>query len=454
MDVLESDTPKELPFPVGTGNLSLLDLQFMKSQSDSISRRTFVRMGALIAGAVPELGRSVASAANNAGSVGGETGCVLPSLLTADGKFVDVSRGEPKPHKLVGEAQAEAGLTAETWRCEITADPFTEEPHTKVGATVQKALTLAEGTALDLPTLMELGKKHEVHFLKAMQCLNIDTPLGQGLWSGVPLREVLKLAGKMNNVRRIYFWGYHNNDPKQVFKSSVSYTQCMETAPGDLPVFLAYRLNGEPLSPQRGGPVRMIVPWSHGYKSVKWLNHIFVTNDPRNNDTYSGGNNDPDSYLKTAAYVDKSLEGRKFKAGEPVYVTGQVISGLSGVKRVEVWVRAVEGGPVPLADDAPELVRGPWETAELEAEPRWSAVLPKGLDARQLQAFDKATGRPLSWPPRYGMCSYTKVLRGLKPGTYEVRARSVDMNDFAQPEPRPSQKSGKNGIQVRRFEIV
>ena len=421
----------------------------MKPDSDPMNRRKFLRMGSLVAGSAPVILRSPsATAAEPAAQVS------LPPILTPDLKFYDVSRGEPKPHSLKGEAQMEARLTADTWRCEITADPFIEEPHTKVSATIAKSLTLAEGNALDLPTLMELGKKHEVHFLKAMQCLNLDTPLGQGLWTGVPLREVLKLCGKMTNVRRIYFWGYHNNDPKQVFKSSVSYTQCFETAPGDLPVFLAYRVNGEPLSPMRGGPVRMIVPWSHGYKSIKWLQHIFLTNDPRNNDTYSSGNNDPDSFLKTAAYVDKSLEGQKIKAGEPVHVTGNVISGLSGVKRVEVWVRRVEGKPEPLADDAPELLNGPWQPAALEAQPTWSSVLPKGIAPQQLLAFDKASAKPTSWPPRYGMCSYFATLRDLKPGHYEVRARSVDLNDYAQPEPRPSQKSGKNGIQVRRFEIV
>jgi hypothetical protein len=406
-------------------------------------------MGTLIAGAAPAiLGTpSVAPAAE-------ATTVAFPPVLTPDPTFYDVSRGEPKPHSLTGTAQAEAGLTQETWRCEITADAFIEEPHTKVPATLQRPLTLADGTALDWATLMELGKKHEVHFLKAMQCLNIDTPLGQGVWSGVPLREVLKLGGKMNNVRRIYFWGYHNHDPKQVFKSSVSYTQCMETAPGDLPVFLAYRLNGEPLSPVRGGPVRMIVPWSHGYKSIKWLQHIFLTNDARNNDTYASGNNDPDSFLKTAAYVDKALDGRKFKAGEAVHVSGQVISGPSGVKRVEVWVRRVEGKPVPLADDDLELLAAEWKPCQLESQPDWRSILPKHIEPHQLLAFDPISGTPQSWPPRYGMCSYTATLPGLTPGAYEVRARSVDLNDFAQPEPRPSQKSGKNGIQVRRFEVV
>ena len=410
-----------------------------------VSRRKFIRLGTL--------GASVAGAAT-AATTKDAAAPELKPLLTPDLEFNDVSRGNPKPHSLKGDALITARLTAETWRCEITADPFVEEPHTNVAATLEKPLTIDGGNSLDLPTLIELGKKHEVHFLKAMQCLNIDTPLGQGLWTGVPLREVLKLCGRMNNVRRIYFWGFHNNDEKQVFKSSVSYTQCFETAPGDLPVFLAYRVNGAPLSLERGGPVRMIVPWSHGYKSIKWLQHIFVTNDARNNDTYSSGNNDPDSFLKTAAYVDKSLDGQKIAAGTPVFVTGQVISGLSGVERVEYWLRRVEGEPQPLADDADELLKAAWQPCELEALPDWKSVLPKNISPLQVLAFDPQRGQPLTWPPRYGMCSYHAMIKDLKPGRYEVRARSVDLNDFAQPEPRPLQKTGKNGIQVRRFEVI
>jgi DMSO/TMAO reductase YedYZ molybdopterin-dependent catalytic subunit len=379
----------------------------------------------------------------------------LPPVLTPDADFYDVSRGKPKPHTLGPAALAEAKLTADTWRLEITADPFIELPHTKVAATLTKPLTLADGNALDLTQLLSLGKKHEVHFLKAMQCLNIDTPLGQGLWTGIPLREVLKLCGKMDNVRRIYFWGFHNNDPEQIFKSSVSYTQCMETAPGELPVFLAYKLNGQPLSPTRGGPVRMIVPWSHGYKSIKWLQHIFVTNDARINDTYAEGNNDPDSVLKTAAYLDTKIERQKFKHGEPVFISGQVISGLSGVKRVEYWVRPAEGNkPKPLADDNPTLQAGPWLPCTLEEQPDWPSVLPSGVKPAEVLGFDPKKSKPTSWPPHYGMCSYWATIQGLKPGKYEVRARSVDLNDSAQPEPRPSQKSGKNAIQVRHFEVV
>ncbi|MEZ6081269.1 MAG: hypothetical protein R3C56_38045 [Pirellulaceae bacterium] len=45
-------------------------------------------------------------------------------------------------------------------------------------------------------------------------------PLGQGLWEGVLLRDVLGLCGHMENVRRIVYWGFHNNDPESHLKTA------------------------------------------------------------------------------------------------------------------------------------------------------------------------------------------------------------------------------------------
>src|SRR5438105_4636587 len=132
----------------------------------------------------------------------------MPPFLTKPEAFRDVSRGDPKPHSLKGEALVKARLTPETWRLEIVSDG---------SATLDKQFKLDDKTALDFAALEALGKKHGVKFLKAMQCLNIAQPLGQGLWEGVPLREVLKLVGKVKNVRRVYWHGFHNNDPKQLF---------------------------------------------------------------------------------------------------------------------------------------------------------------------------------------------------------------------------------------------
>src|SRR5438309_1742155 len=67
------------------------------------------------------------------------------------------------------------------------------------------------------------------------------------------------------------------------------------------PVIVCYKLNGEWLTAERGGPVRIVVPEGYGFKSIKWLTHIVLSNLGYANDTYLDGNNDVDSALKTFA---------------------------------------------------------------------------------------------------------------------------------------------------------
>ncbi|MCI0457565.1 MAG: molybdopterin-dependent oxidoreductase [Gemmataceae bacterium] len=365
-------------------------------------------------------------------------------FLTNPPDFRDVSRGNPRPHTLKGEALVRARLTPETWRLEIVSDGSTK---------IETPRTLAAKNALDLPTLEKLGRQHGRKFLKAMQCLNIAQPLGQGLWEGVPLREVLKLVGRMDNIRRVYYWGFHNNDPKQLFQSSLSYTQVMEAPPWDLGPFVAYRLNGQPLSLLRGGPVRMIVPWAHGFKSIKWLQRIVLTNNHQANDTYANGNNDPESHLKTAAYVDSGPA--VVRAGETVVVTGTVMVGISGLKRVEYWLRSDAGKHGQLADDDPAWRTAKWVPCTIQPPPKdWGGTLPDGVMPRDVWGFDPRTGRPREWPLRFSWALWSVTLPKLAAGAYEFRARAVDLNDFAQPEPRPYPKSGRNEVQCRQLTVM
>ena len=215
-----------------------------------------------------------------------------------------------------------------------------------------------------------------------MQCLNIAAPLGQGLWEGVPLREVLRLCGPLRNVRRIYYWGFHNNDPKQLFQSSLSYTQAMETPPGELPAFLAYRLNGEPIPLKRGGPVRMIVPWAHGFKSIKWLQHIALTNDFRANDTYAN----PEQRSRVASQdrgLHRSRRRRNFPRASPSSSAGCALSGLSGLQARGIL--AASRGAGREARDAGRRNlsrRASGRRANSKRRPRTGArVLPPGISA-------------------------------------------------------------------------
>ncbi len=365
-------------------------------------------------------------------------------FLTNAREFIDVSRGNPKPYTLKGEALAKARLTPETWRLEISGDGSSE---------VARPCRLEDGTALDLAALKELGKSHGVKYLKAMQCNNIPSPLGQGLWEGVPLREVIGRLGKIGNVRRLYFWGFHNNDPAQLFQSSLPYNRAMETPPWEPPPLVAYRLNGEDIPLVRGGPVRMVVPWAHGFKSIKWLQRIVLTNDYKANDTYALQNNDPESYLKTAAYLGRGEPS--FKVGQPIKIDGTAMAGWSGLQRVEYWLRPGSGEGATLAEDDPAWKTAAWQPCEIMPPPDdWDPILPEGTSSKEVWGFDPATGKPRTWPLLFSMVPWTARLAGLKPGSYEFRVRTVDLNGFAQPEPRPYQKAGMNRVPCRTLTVT
>jgi DMSO/TMAO reductase YedYZ molybdopterin-dependent catalytic subunit len=121
------------------------------------------------------------------------------------------------------------------------------------------------------------------------------------LWEGVPLREVIWLANPKENVRRVYYQSWHPPEAKG-FQSSLALSQVLETAPGESPVILAYKRNGQPIPAAHGGPVRMVVPGSYGNKSLKWVQRAVLTNEFKANDSDAAEfNNDTENLLKTRA---------------------------------------------------------------------------------------------------------------------------------------------------------
>ncbi len=359
----------------------------------------------------------------------------LGPYLTPQEDFRDVSRGRPVPHTLGEARRGEVGLTRETWKLEVVSD--TENP-----AKLSSPLTKRDKTALDFKGLLKLGEKHAVRFAKVMTCLNIGCPLGMGVWEGVPLRDIVWLARPKENLRRVVYHGYHNDDPKQLFQSSLPAGRVLEDYFDLPPVIVCYKLNGAWLTPERGGPVRVVVPEGYGFKSIKWLTRVVLSNLAHGNDTYAGGNNDIDSPLKTFAATLSYPADVAAKAAIPV--TGYAQVGVSGLAKVQVWVQP-NGKPWP-ADD-PYFTKAPWADARiLPAPTRWGGGLPGGAVPARTLGFD-AAGRPRAWPMRLAKAHWAALLPGLPAGGYTLRCRTIDAKGAAQPMPRPFRKSGRCDIE-------
>lgn len=349
--------------------------------------------------------------------------------------FRDVSRGKPLPHSLPEEKKREVGLTRETWKLEVISDA--QNP-----VKMDKPLTKAANTAFDFAALLKLAETKAVRFPKVMTCLNLGCPLGMGLWEGVPLRDLIWLTQPRENLRRVFYYGYHNDDPKQIFRSSLPINRVLED-PFDLPpVILCYKLNGEYLSAERGGPVRIVVPEDYGFKSIKWLSHVVLTNLPTANDTYAEQNNDVDSPMKTFA-ATLSVP-RAIPANEKIAISGYAQVGLSGLRKVQVCIEAKD--KVQPEND-PYFTEADWRDAELLPAPTSWGSWNAGKIPANTHGFD-AQGKPKSWPMLLTNAHWAVMLPGMPKGEYVFRCRTIDAKGHAQPMPRPFRKSGHCEIET------
>jgi DMSO/TMAO reductase YedYZ molybdopterin-dependent catalytic subunit len=371
------------------------------------------------------------------------------NFLTPAESFYEITRG--RPYQLGPAERRQAGLTPETWRLEIVPDEPPWQP------SIPRSCLKRDGTALTLADMESLFKARPIRCIKTMQCL-MDSPASglcsNGLWEGVALRDVLARVGRLTDVRRVFFSGYYE-DPRHRFVSSLSLSEVLETPPGHVSVFLAHRLNGRPLPIERGGPVRMLVPEAYGFKSIKWLNRIVLTNDYRANDTYAEKqNNDPSSPMKTLARLDIHAP-QNYHKGEPIIMRGVAVVGASGLRRVEYWLRPDGGTHGFLDPDDSAWAKAEWKVASLPDGPPqgWALALPGSKPPEGVQHLD-ATGKPQIWPLPYSWASWEVKLTGIEAGAYEFRVRAVDQNGFAQPEPRPNPQSGIAEIPCMTFMVT
>jgi DMSO/TMAO reductase YedYZ molybdopterin-dependent catalytic subunit len=106
----------------------------------------------------------------------------------------------------------------------------------------------------------------------------LQEAVGTGRWRGARLRDVLERARAGDGAVEVLFTGLDRGvegGDEQAYQRSLP----LDLAHGD-DVLLAYDLNGEPLPPQHGRPLRLLVPGWYGMTNVKWLGRITVVDVP------------------------------------------------------------------------------------------------------------------------------------------------------------------------------
>ena len=190
--------------------------------------------------------------------------------------------------------------------------------------------------------------------------------MGNAMWTGVPLKELLDMAGVKEGSAQVQFQGLEtgpgpNRLPSNLFLKSLDLSNTVLDE-----CIVAYLMNGEPIPMLNGFPVRLVVP---GYFATYWtkcLTWIRVLATPDENfwmktgyrvpDT-PGGNTTPDDMksgkiktLPIGRFPVRSFlvspDGlSKLVAGMPVTLRGMAFSGFGRITRVESQTMMVRLGP-------------------------------------------------------------------------------------------------------------
>jgi sulfane dehydrogenase subunit SoxC len=176
--------------------------------------------------------------------------------------------------------------------------------------------------------------------------------LSNSEWTGVPLKTVLEEAGIKQKARWVVVEGAD--------ASRMSRSIPLQKALDD--VLVAYGQNGEPLRPEQGYPVRLIVPGWEGNINIKWIGRIMVTDEPFMTREEAAIYTDlmPDgkarwfSFVMEAKSVITRPSGEQILDGPGFYeISGLAWSGRGRITRIEVstnggetWADARLDGPV------------------------------------------------------------------------------------------------------------
>jgi DMSO/TMAO reductase YedYZ molybdopterin-dependent catalytic subunit len=230
----------------------------------------------------------------------------------------------------------------------------------KVSGLVDKPLSLS---------LDDLKKMGTADLAAGFECSGNRGPLqglcSNGRWTGVSLKKVLDSAGVKAPAREFVFFGADHGEEEvewrtQKFKLDVPFGRSLNREKAMSPdIFLAWALNGQPLTKHQGAPLRLIVPGWYGVANVKWLSQIHIQEDAYTGKyqtrwyrTIKGEMIDGEmKYMETAVtHMNlKSFIARVTKNGASCKVMGVVLNDGTPIKSVEVKV-----------DD------GPWQPATMD----------------------------------------------------------------------------------------
>ena len=176
-------------------------------------------------------------------------------LITSYNNFYEFSTDKGEVKKL-----ANRGWKTEPWTVEVTGE--VENP-----------------IRMDVNDLIRKvgGIEQRVYRLRCVEAWSMVVP-----WDGFPLRKVLELVQPKSTAAFVKFVSFVDaiNAPGQRRRGSIKwpYVEGLTLAEAEHDLsFMGTGLYGKPMPNQNGAPIRLVVPWKYGFKSIKSIIRIELT---------------------------------------------------------------------------------------------------------------------------------------------------------------------------------
>jgi sulfite dehydrogenase (cytochrome) subunit A len=180
----------------------------------------------------------------------------------------------------------------------------------------------------------------------------LQEAVGTAEWTGVPLADLLRAAGLRKDAIDVVFTGADHGFERGVeqdYQRGLTVREALDSG-----AIVAWEMNGYPLPPQHGYPLRLIMPGWYGMASVKWLRSIEVIDHEftgyqnavayrfrQESDEIGVGVTriEPRALLIPPGHPD-FMSRHRFVAAGPLVLSGRAWSGWAPIERVEVSVDA------------------------------------------------------------------------------------------------------------------
>jgi DMSO/TMAO reductase YedYZ molybdopterin-dependent catalytic subunit len=257
-------------------------------------------------------------------------------------------------------------------------------------------------------SLDDLRRMGGAELVAGFECSGNRRPLqglcSNGKWVGIRLKKLLDQAGVKSEAREIVFFGADHAEEEVEFRTqkykveqqygrSLSRDKALSSEP-----FLAYALNGEPLTRHQGFPLRLLVPGWYGAPNVKWLSQIHAQEEQ-----YLG---------KFQARWYRTLKGQmidgEMKWTETAITHMQLKSFIARLTRegnVHKMLGIVLNDGTPIKSVEVRIDNGPWQPATM----------------------DPATREKYSWK------FFTYTWNAATPGEHTLVSRVTDVTGKVQP---------------------